>query len=181
MHPERMSDWWTACWRRRHYGERWGRHWLDVAGYADSEGYTNDDLVRPYVWKYRDYVIRAFNNDMPWDQFIREQLAGDEMVKLPNSNLKKADQEKTDRDGFLALGAGRDGCAGRRSENGSQSSNGRHTANRLNFAHRIDRAVRSMPQSPLRSDFADGLLSASSRVRTGSRLEKTGAFQTRDG
>src|SRR5262249_38896304 len=56
------------------YGERWGRHWLDVAGYADSEGYTEEDPVRPHSYKYRDYVIRAFNEDMPFDRFIQEQL-----------------------------------------------------------------------------------------------------------
>jgi mono/diheme cytochrome c family protein len=63
------------------YGERWGRHWLDVAGYADSEGYSNEDTVRPHAYKYRDYVIRSFTADKPFDQFIREQLAGDEMVR----------------------------------------------------------------------------------------------------
>ena len=61
-----------------HYGERWGRHWLDVAGYADSNGYFNADSDRPLAWKYRDYVIRSINNDKPFDQFIREQIAGDE-------------------------------------------------------------------------------------------------------
>jgi len=59
------------------YGERWGRHWLDVAGYADSEGYTDEDRVRGHAFRYRDYVIRAFNSDKPFDEFIREQLAGD--------------------------------------------------------------------------------------------------------
>ena len=55
-----------------HYGERWGRHWLDVAGYADSEGYSNDDPERPYSYKYRNYVIQSFNDDLPFDQFIQE-------------------------------------------------------------------------------------------------------------
>jgi hypothetical protein len=63
-----------------HYGERWGRHWLDVAGYADSEGYTNDDPIRKESFRYRDYVIRCFNADKPFDEFIREQLAGDELI-----------------------------------------------------------------------------------------------------
>src|SRR5262245_13532093 len=62
------------------YGERWGRHWLDVAGYADSEGYTQEDLPRPHAYKYRDYVIRSFNADKPFDAFIVEQLAGDELA-----------------------------------------------------------------------------------------------------
>ncbi len=62
------------------YGERWGRHWLDVAGYADSNGYTEADSVRPHAWHYRDYVVRSFNQDKPWDRFVREQLAGDELA-----------------------------------------------------------------------------------------------------
>lgn len=60
------------------YGERWGRHWLDVVRYADTNGYSND-FERPNAWRYRDYVIRAFNNDKPYDEFIREQVAGDEL------------------------------------------------------------------------------------------------------
>ena len=61
-----------------HYGERWGRHWLDVARYADSSGFEQD-YDRPNAWRYRDYVIRAFNQDKPYDQFLEEQLAGDEL------------------------------------------------------------------------------------------------------
>ncbi|HST20040.1 MAG TPA: DUF1553 domain-containing protein [Blastocatellia bacterium] len=60
-----------------HYGERWGRHWLDLARYADSGGYEFD-YDRPHAWRYRDWVIRAFNEDKPYDQFIREQLASDQ-------------------------------------------------------------------------------------------------------
>lgn len=62
------------------YGERWGRHWLDVAGYADCEGRREQHLPRPYAYRYRDYVIRAFNNDKPYDRFLLEQLAGDELA-----------------------------------------------------------------------------------------------------
>ncbi len=61
-----------------HYGERWGRHWLDLARYAESNGYEHDE-VRPDAWRYRDYVIRSFNADKPYDRFVREQLAGDEL------------------------------------------------------------------------------------------------------
>lgn len=61
-----------------HYGERWGRHWLDLARYADSSGY-HDDIDRPFAWRYRDYVIASFNDDKPYAQFIAEQLAADEM------------------------------------------------------------------------------------------------------
>ncbi len=62
-----------------HYGERWGRHWLDVAGYADSNGYFSADSDRPLAWHYRDYVVRSFNADLPFDRFVQEQIAGDEL------------------------------------------------------------------------------------------------------
>ncbi|MFT6618204.1 MAG: hypothetical protein ACJASX_001091 [Limisphaerales bacterium] len=61
------------------YGERWAQHWLDLVRYAESDGY-NQDAYRPTVWRYRDYVIRSFNDDKPYDQFVREQLAGDEIA-----------------------------------------------------------------------------------------------------
>ncbi|HRI14925.1 MAG TPA: DUF1553 domain-containing protein [Verrucomicrobiota bacterium] len=60
------------------YGERWARHWLDLARFAESDGFEHD-AVRPHSWRYRDYVVRGFNNDTPFDRFIREQLAGDEL------------------------------------------------------------------------------------------------------
>ncbi|MDA0833187.1 MAG: PSD1 and planctomycete cytochrome C domain-containing protein [Planctomycetota bacterium] len=84
-----------------HFGERWARHWLDVAGYAESDGYTNQDLMRPYAYKYRDYVIRALNENMPFDRFIHEQLAGDELVGGPYSDLSKDDLQKVIATGFL--------------------------------------------------------------------------------
>ena len=74
--PTRSSS--IACWPRPHYGERWGRHWLDLARFAESDGFEHD-AVRPHAWRYRDYVIRAFNADKPYDRFIREQIAGDEL------------------------------------------------------------------------------------------------------
>src|SRR5437667_294306 len=60
-----------------HYGERWGRHWLDLARYADTNGYEFDE-PRPDAWRYRDYVIRSINADKPFDRFAIEQIAGDE-------------------------------------------------------------------------------------------------------
>jgi hypothetical protein len=75
-----------------HYGERWGRRWLDLARYADSDGY-NTDGTRPNMWRYRDYVIAAFNQDKPYDRFVEEQLAGDEL--WPN------DQQALIATGFL--------------------------------------------------------------------------------
>jgi mono/diheme cytochrome c family protein len=61
-----------------HYGEKWGRHWLDVVRYAETNGYERDG-PKPFAWRYRDYVIKSFNADKPYTQFVKEQLAGDEM------------------------------------------------------------------------------------------------------
>ena len=67
--------------RSPHFGERWGRHWLDLARYAETDGFEHD-AIRPHSWRYRDYVIRAFNADVPYDQFVHEHVAGD---LLPNA------------------------------------------------------------------------------------------------
>jgi hypothetical protein len=78
-----------------HYGERMARHWLDVVRYADSSGFAND-FERGNAWRYRDYVVRSFNSDKPYDQFIKEQIAGDE--------LKPDDAESLIATGFLRMG-----------------------------------------------------------------------------
>jgi len=83
------------------YGERWARHWLDVVRYADTHGYERDEF-RPLAWQYRDYVIRSFNQDKPFDRFIREQLAGDELVASPPTTAAAADALIAT--GFLRLG-----------------------------------------------------------------------------
>lgn len=88
-----------------HYGERWGRHWLDVAGYADSEGYAVTDAERPWAWKYRDWVIRAFNDDKPFDQFITEQLAGDELAGELRGDLTARQIDLLTATGFLRMAA----------------------------------------------------------------------------
>lgn len=88
-HSSRDADWYLKMIDQLldspHYGERWGRYWLDVAGYADSEGGVSADPVRRVAWKYRDYVIRAFNEDKPYDRFLTEQIAGDELIDHANS------------------------------------------------------------------------------------------------
>ncbi len=81
------------------YGERWGRHWLDVARYADSTG-NDEDHRYPYAWKYRDYVIEAFNADLPYDRFIHEQVAGD-LIPAPES---ASDGGQVNRRGVIATG-----------------------------------------------------------------------------
>ena len=87
----------------KHYGERWGRHWLDIAGYADSEGYSNSDQTRKWAFQYRDWVINAFNNDMAMDQFIVWQLAGDELVTPPYSNMTNDEIARLTATGFLRM------------------------------------------------------------------------------
>jgi hypothetical protein len=86
------------------YGERWARHWLDVAGYADSNGYAEADSVRPEAWRYRDYVIRAFNADKPWSEFIEEQLAGDELAGATHAETVQVVLDPKKRDAFTATG-----------------------------------------------------------------------------
>ncbi len=85
------------------YGERWARHWLDVAGYADSEGYTEKDPERAWAWKYRDYVIRSLNADKPWNQFLQEQLAGDELLQDQRESLTPEQADQLIATGFLRL------------------------------------------------------------------------------
>ncbi len=87
------------------YGERWARHWLDIAGYADSEGYTTSDANRDWAWKYRDWVIRALNDDKPFDQFITEQLAGDELAGPLEGDLTASQIDLLTAVGFLRMAA----------------------------------------------------------------------------
>ncbi len=83
----------------KNYGERWARHWLDVVGYADSNGYSEADSVRPQAWRYRDYVIRSMNADKPWNEFIQEQLAGDELSQATHADFQQAvlDPKRTEQ------------------------------------------------------------------------------------
>ncbi|MEY3457378.1 MAG: hypothetical protein RL215_535, partial [Planctomycetota bacterium] len=88
-----------------HYGERWGRHWLDAAGYADSEGATNADAERNNAWRYRDYVVRSFQQDKPADRFLLEQLAGDELAGPRSGDLTPEQIELLTATGFLTMAA----------------------------------------------------------------------------
>ena len=76
------------------YGVRWGRHWLDAAGYADSNGYFNADSDRPLAYRYRDYVVRSINADKPFDQFVREQLAGDELAGFNSEQHRRQSRRR---------------------------------------------------------------------------------------
>lgn len=87
------------------YGERWGRYWLDVAGYADSEGGVSNDPLREVAWKYRDYVIQSFNRDLPYNTFLKQQIAGDEMVDFgKGATIRPATVDHLIATGFLRMG-----------------------------------------------------------------------------
>jgi hypothetical protein len=86
------------------YGERWGRHWLDVTRYADSTG-NDEDHRYPHAWRYRDYVIESFNQDLPYNQFIREQIAGDLLPPPAGTDPDMPNRRGIVATGFLALGA----------------------------------------------------------------------------
>jgi len=87
-----------------HYGERWGGYWLEAAGYSDSEGKSNADDIRPNAWRYRDYVIRSLNADKPYDQFVLEQIAGDELIDYrAKEELTQEERDKVVATGFLRL------------------------------------------------------------------------------
>ncbi len=94
-----------------HYGERWAQHWLDVARYADTSGYSND-FERSNSWRYRDYVVRAFNNDLPYDKFVVQQIAGDELIaeqKASKDGKNKDGYQLPDSEGIIATGFLRSG------------------------------------------------------------------------
>ncbi len=137
-----------------HYGERWARPWLDLARYADTNGYEKDN--RRSIWKYRDWVIDALNRDMPFDQFTIEQIAGD---MLPNATV---DAEHRDR-----LPSQRDDQRGRRRRSRgidvrSARRSREHDRDRL---ARHDARLRAVPQPQVRSVQPEGLLPAARVLR----------------
>src|SRR5260221_14564062 len=78
-----------------HYGERWGRHWLDVVRFGESQGFERD-IIRDNAWRYRDYVVRSFNKDKPYGLFVREQIAGDVLTPTSEAGIMTT--------GFLVCG-----------------------------------------------------------------------------
>ena len=139
--------WSTGCSPSPHYGERWGRHWLDLARYADTNGYEFDE-ARPDAWRYRDYVIRSFNADKPYDRFVREQLAGDEAFP--------GDPDALIATGFNLLGpdmtdASRPGAA-------AAEHAQRHDRHGRPGVPRADGRLRPLPRPQVRADPADRLL-----------------------
>ena len=131
-----------------HYGERWGRHWLDVARYADSSGFEHD-RDRPNAWRYRDYVIDAFNDDKPYDRFIKEQIAGDE--------LDDASDETRIATGFLRAGP-RVLFERERQPGAPARLSRRYDRDDRSGRPRLDRPLSALPRPQVRSDRAEGLL-----------------------
>ena len=133
-----------------HYGEKWARHWLDLARYADSDGYEKD-LVRPYAWRYRQWVIDALNQDMPFDQFTVEQIAGDLLPK-PTVEQRIATGISSQRSGE-SRGRCRSRGGAIRAERESRE-HGRHGV------ARTDGRMRAVPRPQVRSDQPAGVLPA---------------------
>jgi hypothetical protein len=99
---ERLVDRFLAS---PHYGEHWGKHWLDAGGYADTNGYFGKESDRAHAWRYRDYVVASINADKPFDRFIREQLAGDELAGVtPGSTVTPEQRELLVASHFLRNG-----------------------------------------------------------------------------
>ncbi len=99
---ERVIDWLLAS---SHYGERWARHWLDLAGHSDSEGFGQHDRPRTFAWRYRDYVIRSFNADKPYSRFLTEQIAGDELGDYASETVTPELIDRLAATGFLRTAA----------------------------------------------------------------------------
>ena len=143
------------------YGERFAQHWLDVAHYADTHGFERDKR-RDNAWRYRDYVIRAFNEDKPYDRFLQEQIAGD--VLWPD------DEQAVIATGFLAAGpwdfVGQVETKSPESASSRESArSGRHGDSGDDGHDGDDRQLCSLPRSQARPDFAAGVLPVASRVR----------------
>ena len=127
------------------FGERWGRHWLDVARFAESSG-KQVNFNYPHAWRYRDYVIAAFNTDKPYNRFIKEQIAGDLLPAADLCATRRAD----DRDGFPR----RRGQVTRGAEPVAVSDGPGGRADRRDLAGlpRTDRGLRPLPRSQVRPD-----------------------------
>src|SRR5260370_34584562 len=120
---DRSPDAWENLVERllasRHSGERWAQHWLDVAGFSETDGFEYDTHRRD-AWRYRDYVIRAFNNDKPYDRFLLEQLAGDEIAPQEDEDLIAAGFNRL---GPLRKNAGNQEVASSRNEELTEMTN----------------------------------------------------------
>ena len=141
------------------YGVRWGRHWLDLAGYSDSEGKRNADMIRDYAWRYRDYVINAFNADKPYNEFLIEQIAGDELVDYSNPDAIDANIiEKLVATGFPAHGPRRHQRQSSQSRRGPNRGHRRRAANPRRRRDGADHGMCALPRSQVRPNQPARLL-----------------------
>ena len=143
-----------------HYGERWGRHWLDVARYADSDGYESD-ADRPHAYHYRDFVIRALNDDLPLDTFLRWQLAGDEIE--PDNSAGRRRHGLSDGRGHYDPSAHAPG--GRAAAQSLQRA-GRHPLDHRHGHARADARLRPLPRPQVRRDLVARVLPAAGSAST---------------
>ena len=137
--PDAWPGWSIDCWPARKYGERRARHWLDVVRFAETNGYERDG-AKPNAWRYRDYVIDALNHDKPYDRFLTEQLAGDEIEGVGRGC---SDRDHIPATGHLGRRAGRaEGRplrpARRRSRHGRDRVPGNHAAVRRCHDHKFE-------------------------------------------
>ena len=134
-----------------HYGERWGRHWLDVVRYADSGGFERD-FDWHNAWRYRDYVVNAFNSDKPYDQFVREQIAGDELDNRSDETMIAT--------GYLRLGLDNN----IKNERTRMDELDDLVGDYVTCVSRADSRLRALPQPQIRSYPAERLLPDAGRV-----------------
>ena len=137
------------------YGERWGRHWLDVVHYGESHGYDKDK-PRRNAWPYRDYVIRAFNEDKPYARFVQEQLAGDVLFPDDPEALSRPASSPPDRGILSAMQELREGTTDKDITRAAGSR--RHGDDHHVHVRQHDGALRPLPRSQVRPDSAGGLL-----------------------
>ena len=150
------------------YGEKWGRHWLDLVRFAETNSYERDD-PKPNAWRYRDYVIRSFNDDKPYDRFVREQLAGDE---LPDGGTDSLDRHRLLSPGHLGRRADRPRAGPLRRPR-------RHRGHDRPGLPRPDDRLRPLPRPQARPDPAEGLLPARLASSGTSTTTATAARPTR--
>ncbi len=132
-----------------HYGEQWGRHWLDVVRFAESDGYEYD-MHRPDAYRYRDYVVQSFNDDKPYDEFVKEQLAGDEM-DAKNQTLSGSERVQSPGSAAQERRQPGRGQFAERSAHGDDQHRGRGVPGR-------NRRLRALPRSQVRPVPPVGLL-----------------------
>ena len=167
--PTPTSGWSTACSPRPSTASAGPGTGSTSPATPTATATPRKDPVRPYAYKYRDYVIRALNADRPWDELIREQLAGDEMVAPPYANLD-ARRRRTARSPPASCGWRPTAPAtGGRPDRGAERGGRRHDQDRLDLAAGPDRRLRPVPRPPLRPDPAGGLLPLPRHLRAGAR------------